>query len=98
MTTDSYFIQKKKIMSLYEYTCDPYSACRLRVLTLRCSNNSIKYLNQYQKTNTIFFNSDLKNTHHKIYHLLSVQSEKAMVPHYSTLAWKIPWMEKPGGL
>ena len=24
--------------------------------------------------------------------------EKAMAPHSSTLAWKIPWMEKPGGL
>ena len=26
------------------------------------------------------------------------QSEKAMVPHSSTLAWKIPWTEEPGGL
>ena len=25
-------------------------------------------------------------------------SEKAMAPHTSTLAWKIPWMEEPGGL
>ena len=25
-------------------------------------------------------------------------SEKAMVPHSSTLAWKIPWMVEPGGL
>ena len=24
--------------------------------------------------------------------------EKAMAPHSSTLAWRIPWMEKPGGL
>ena len=24
--------------------------------------------------------------------------EKAMTPHSSTLAWKIPWMEEPGGL
>ena len=24
--------------------------------------------------------------------------EKAMAPHSSTLAWKIPWMEEPGGL
>ena len=23
---------------------------------------------------------------------------KAMAPHFSTLAWKIPWMEEPGGL
>ena len=24
--------------------------------------------------------------------------EKAMAPHSSTLAWKIPWKEEPGGL
>ena len=24
--------------------------------------------------------------------------EKEMTPHSSTLAWKIPWMEEPGGL
>ena len=26
------------------------------------------------------------------------QAEKAMAPHSSTLAWKIPWTEEPGGL
>ena len=25
-------------------------------------------------------------------------AEKAMALHSSTLAWKIPWMEEPGGL
>ena len=25
-------------------------------------------------------------------------TEKAMAPHSSTLAWKIPWTEEPGGL
>ena len=25
-------------------------------------------------------------------------AEKAMAPHSSTLAWKIPWTEEPGGL
>ena len=29
---------------------------------------------------------------------VSLQSEKAMAPYSSTLAWKIPWMEEPGGL
>ena len=27
-----------------------------------------------------------------------VNPEKAMAPHSSTLAWKIPWTEEPGGL
>ena len=26
------------------------------------------------------------------------ETEKAMAPHSSTLAWKIPWMEEPGRL
>ena len=30
--------------------------------------------------------------------LLVTISEKAMAPHSSTLAWKIPWAEEPGGL
>ena len=29
---------------------------------------------------------------------LSLSSEKAMAPHSSTLAWKIPWTEEPGRL
>ena len=30
--------------------------------------------------------------------LSSIHSEKAMAPHSSTLAWKIPWTEEPGRL
>ena len=29
---------------------------------------------------------------------LDTSLEKAMAPHSSTLAWKIPWLEKPGRL
>ena len=29
---------------------------------------------------------------------LKLNTEKAMAPHSSTLSWKIPWMEEPGGL
>ena len=29
---------------------------------------------------------------------IRMHSEKAMAPHSSTLAWKIPWMEEPGRL
>ena len=34
---------------------------------------------------------------HLIEYILN-NGEKAMGPHSSTLAWKIPWMEEPGGL
>ena len=30
--------------------------------------------------------------------MFSYVSEKAMAPHSSTFAWKIPWMEEPSGL
>ena len=30
--------------------------------------------------------------------IVTSKSEKAMVTHSSTLAWKIPWMEEPGRL
>ena len=29
---------------------------------------------------------------------LAAALEKAMAPHSSTLAWKIPWLEEPGRL
>ena len=29
--------------------------------------------------------------------MLTTITEKAMTPHSRTLAWKIPWMEEPGG-
>ena len=34
----------------------------------------------------------------RIIGLLGQQPEKAMAPHSSTLAWKIPWTEGPGRL
>ena len=34
-----------------------------------------------------------------VFHMMyAAYWEKAMAPHSSTLAWKIPWMEEPGGL
>ena len=32
------------------------------------------------------------------FHKSQPELEKATVPHSSTLAWKIPWMEEPGRL
>ena len=33
-----------------------------------------------------------------VYFNIAQEVEKAMAPHSSTLAWKIPWTEEPGGL
>ena len=35
---------------------------------------------------------------YRIYCPVGLFAEKAMAPHSSTLAWKIPWMEEPGRL
>ena len=38
-----------------------------------------------------------KNTRSNLY-IITLNKEKAMAPHSSTLAWKIPWTEEPGRL
>ena len=54
-------------------------------------NNYIKYENIRGKVKRVGEQNNLEAT---ILHSL----EKAMAPHSSTLAWKIPWMEEPGRL
>ena len=40
----------------------------------------------------------LASCHLFLWPTLEQLGEKAMAPHSSTLAWKIPWMEEPGRL
>ena len=44
-------------------------------------------IKQLRENGTLIFVGSLMNI-----------SEKAMAPHSSTLAWKIPWTEEPGRL
>ena len=37
-------------------------------------------------------------SHYSFKQTYKIHAEKAMAPHSSTLAWKIPWMEEPGRL
>ena len=52
----------------------------------------------------LFFNEQECRDHHEnrtsyiIRIPVILYSEKAMAPHSSALAWKIPWMEEPGRL
>ena len=50
------------------------------------NSDKATYLLRFMKFQKKFFLSFLLNL------------VKAMAPHYSTLAWKIPWMEEPGRL
>ena len=61
----------------------------------------------YINCNSIGYNIDNKYSIKRKYNCFVKQSskqevassaEKAMAPHSSTLAWKIPWMEEPGRL
>ena len=36
--------------------------------------------------------------HTVLFWLFQSLPEKAMAPHSRTLAWKVPWMEEPGGV
>ena len=38
------------------------------------------------------------SNYHTIALISHASTEKAMAPHSSTLAWRIPWTEEPGGL
>jgi len=44
----------------------------------------------------VCYNCHLNCSH--TWYLPDPELEKAMAPHSSTLAWKIPWMEEPGRL
>ena len=51
------------------------------------------YIIESQQSSRVFFLKDAKFIEIKLR-----AKEKAMAPHSSTLAWKIPWTEEPGGL
>jgi len=44
------------------------------------------------------YGDSLRKTTNRAFILSRNPMEKAMAPHSSTLAWKIPWKEEPGGL
>ena len=51
-------------------------------------------LGSYVSRFSALFDFGLRNGRERVAELFS----KAMAPHSSTPAWKIPWMEEPGGL
>ena len=73
----------------YIYTMEYYSAIK--------KNTFESVLKRWMKLELIIESEvSQKETHQ--YSILTHILEKAMAPHSSTLAWKIPWMEEPGGL
>ena len=58
------------------------------------SRTRLKWLGSIAK-DIYYFGANFKKI---IYTRLHNLREKAVAPHSSTLGWKIPWMEEPGGL
>ena len=82
------------MLGTFTMLCHQFSEC-----FLSCKMETLYPLNNYSP----FFPSGFPGYHHSIFPLYGFDysrylvSEKAMAPHSSTLAWKIPWMEEPGG-
>ena len=67
-------------------------------LSLFC--DSTKYFGNGKMT---YFLTEICMTHQQTdknvsFFMVAYWSEKAMAPHSSTLAWKIPWMQESAGL
>ena len=61
-------------------------------------SDDLKFLNILGLGELSYSSAKERNTFFKYDWSMTANSEKAMVPHFSTLAWKIPWMEEPGRL
>ena len=55
---------------------------------------------KYADSNSVALGFSISNKFpgNEVADLLTTYTEKAMAPHSSTLAWKIPWTEEPGRL
>ena len=78
--------------------CLPHHCCenQWRWCIWRCWKTKAVYKCKVLFSSTLI---KLKNLIYLIFSgFLTKRSEKAMAPHSSTLAWKIPWAEEPGRL
>ena len=73
----------------YIYTMEYYSAIK--------KNTFQSVLMRWMKLEPII-QSEVSQKEKYQYSILAHILEKAMAPHSSTVAWKIPWMEEPGEL
>ena len=73
-----------------------YSTCFTPATNIYTLQNvsSPTSLNDFKLLKRIYY----VNLNVVLLYFLSKSAEKAIAPHSSTLAWKIPWMEEPGGL
>ena len=90
-----FIIENIKISAL----CFPCVASLTQIHALNCHNlPSASAWDKVLQKNCSLLNPVSPLTLPFIGLLQSIKLEKAMAPHSSTLAWKIPWMEEPGRL
>ena len=66
---------------------------------LKISRMSVKYCPVNVSFFLFVFSAHYsKSTDFVVWEVSKILQQKAMATHSSTLAWKIPWMEEPGGL
>ena len=66
---------------------------------LGIQNEEVQSLTEFCQENALVIATMFSQQHKRwLYTWMSPNAEKAMAPHSSTLAWKIPWMEEPGRL
>ena len=81
----SHFLIKEKHRAGIPFFFLPLSSCNIRQEIQDYSHLILQHKKYERKTNIIA-------------EILSDILEKAMAPHSSTLAWRIPWTEEPGRL
>ena len=71
---------------------------KIRIFLMRLCHKKIGFFSFPPMNHDVNKCRDTVIYYRSIYYKLNMCSEKAMAPHSSTLAWKIPWMEEPGRL
>ena len=89
-------IQRLQMRDGREIQGEPFSSLRNKVSYYQICKRT--HLGFYKMATRLCFIAFLQKPRICNFKCLEVFSEKAMAPHSSTLAWKIPWMEEPGEL
>ena len=65
---------------------------------LNLKNTKLSKRSQQKRVYTILSRNQINDYLRMELSMVGMGTEKAMAPHSTTLAWRIPWMEEPGGL
>ena len=77
----------------------PYKYCHWTIYTYMKLEDGLQILCTFYMVLLLFSHWKWCYWINEVFHnLWCLNLEKAMAPHSSTLAWKIPWTEEPGGL